>query len=165
MKYLNDNWLGDYKEKFVSAWTHANFNFGQNTTNRVESQHAKLKRSIKGANSSLHRLVMLVDQVLDSQRIAINHSFQVSRSIRMVKHNVPMFADILGEISHTALDLLLLELQKIEKLRAQNKACGHGLLTSCGLPCACRLEAYIEKGNTIFYTFCSSCYYYYYYYS
>uniref|UniRef100_A0A251TBQ8 Protein FAR1-RELATED SEQUENCE n=1 Tax=Helianthus annuus TaxID=4232 RepID=A0A251TBQ8_HELAN len=48
LDYLYDVWLKDYKEKFVSAWTNTVPNFGQHTTNRVESQHSKFKRYIKG---------------------------------------------------------------------------------------------------------------------
>ena len=97
---------------------------------------------------------MLVDQVLESQRIAINYSFQVSRSKRMVHHNIPMLEDLLGNVSHAAIEMLLLELKKIDYLRTTKKTCGHQLLTSCGLPCACRLDWYERTGNTIFYTYC-----------
>ena len=61
-------WLRDYKEMFVEAWADENLMFGQTTTNRVESQHALIKRYIKGPNSSLHALVMKIDKVMESWR-------------------------------------------------------------------------------------------------
>ncbi|XP_076943685.1 uncharacterized protein LOC143614011 [Bidens hawaiensis] len=41
--YVNKNWLKEYKKMFVSLWIDQHLNFGENTTNRVESAHAKLK--------------------------------------------------------------------------------------------------------------------------
>ncbi|GJV04738.1 FAR1-related sequence 5-like protein [Tanacetum coccineum] len=46
LSYVDDNWLNNHKEKFVSAWCDQSFNFGNRTTNRVESQHAKLKKTL-----------------------------------------------------------------------------------------------------------------------
>ncbi|GKE55094.1 hypothetical protein Tco_1490250 [Tanacetum coccineum] len=39
----SSSWLNNHKEKAVSAWADQSLNFGNNTSNRVESQHAKLK--------------------------------------------------------------------------------------------------------------------------
>lgn len=44
LDYLNQVWLDKYKENFVSAWTNQVLNFHNHTNNRVESQHAKLKK-------------------------------------------------------------------------------------------------------------------------
>ncbi|KAM0071805.1 putative MULE transposase domain, FHY3/FAR1 family [Helianthus debilis subsp. tardiflorus] len=91
MDYVCDVWLKNYKERFVSLWTNTNHNFGQHTANRVESQHANLKRYLKGHNSSLHRPVLQVDKILESQVIAIKHSFQKSLFVPMGDHKIPMF--------------------------------------------------------------------------
>ncbi|XP_021980399.1 uncharacterized protein LOC110876537 [Helianthus annuus] len=140
LNYLYTVWLLPYKEKFVSAWTNTSPNFGQHTTNRVESQHAKFKRYLKGPNSSLHRLVWLVDKVVESQRIQINLTFQDSRSLKMGDHMISFFDNLRGNVSLKALDLLLVEKKKIRTLLAVGGTCGHVLFTSCGLPCACQME-------------------------
>lgn len=43
--YLYNTWLEKYPDKFVSLWTDKSTNFGNSTTNRVESQHAKIKKT------------------------------------------------------------------------------------------------------------------------
>nr|GEW83862.1 hypothetical protein [Tanacetum cinerariifolium] len=53
MVYLNKYWLTQYKERFVAAWTDKFPYFGNQTTNRVESQHAKLKLYLDSAQSDL----------------------------------------------------------------------------------------------------------------
>ena len=98
---------------------------------------------LRGPNSSLHRLVMIVEEVVNSQERAINHSFEESLSVKMVHHNISMFEDLLFKVSHAATELLLTELKKIESLKEAGKTCDHQLFTSC------RLDSYIDKGNTI----------------
>ncbi|KAJ0622547.1 putative MULE transposase domain, FHY3/FAR1 family [Helianthus annuus] len=140
LDYLYDVWLKDYKEKFVSAWTNTVPNFGQHTTNRVESQRSKFKRYIKGPNNSLHRLVCLVGKVVESQKIQIKLIFQESRSVQMGDHRFPFFDNPRGNVSQKALELLVVERKKLHALRAGGGTCGHQLSTGCGLPCACQME-------------------------
>ncbi|CAI9275438.1 unnamed protein product [Lactuca saligna] len=49
LDYLYTVWLGKYAERFVSLWTDKHVNFGNSTTNRVESLHAKLKKHLESA--------------------------------------------------------------------------------------------------------------------
>jgi histone-lysine N-methyltransferase SETD2 len=143
-------WLRDYKEMFVEAWANENLTFGQTTTNRVESQHALIKRYIKGPNSSLHALVMQIDKVMESRRVAIKHSFEQSRSTRMWKHDLPLFQDVIGRVSHLALNLMLGGVNKINYYMEQKRSCEHRLKKTYGLPCSCQLQLYDTKGNIIF---------------
>ncbi|KAJ0560115.1 putative MULE transposase domain, FHY3/FAR1 family, reverse transcriptase, RNase H-like protein [Helianthus annuus] len=138
LDYLYDVWLKDYKEKFVSAWTNTVPNFGQHTTNKVESQHSKFKRYIKGPNNSLHRLVCLVGKVVESQKIQIKLSFQESGSVQMGDHRFPFFDNLCGNVSQKALELLVVERKKLHALRAGRGTCSHQLSTGCGLPCLVR---------------------------
>ena len=44
--YVKKSWLIKHKEQFVVAWMDQNMHFGNVTTNKVESAHAKLKRHL-----------------------------------------------------------------------------------------------------------------------
>jgi hypothetical protein len=147
MNYLDQNWLKDYKHMFVSAWTNKNRNFGQHTTNRVESQHANLKRSINSTNCSMDTLVMYVDEIIKAQAVQLRESFESSQIKIMRHHRLPLFDYLRGKVSHKALDLLVTELGKIKWLRSTGATCGCQLFTSCGLPCACRLDKYEKTGH------------------
>ncbi|XP_035838827.1 protein FAR1-RELATED SEQUENCE 5-like [Helianthus annuus] len=76
LAYVNESWLNDYKERFVSVWIDQHLNFGNNTTNRVESQHAKLKKYLDGSNSSLDRFLRCIDRIVTSQQITIKESLE-----------------------------------------------------------------------------------------
>ncbi|XP_052627760.1 uncharacterized protein LOC128125935 [Lactuca sativa] len=65
--YLNKTWLTPHKEKFVSAWTDKFLNFGNHTTNRAESQHAKLKRYVETSRSDIAKSLKRIADVVESQ--------------------------------------------------------------------------------------------------
>ncbi|KAD6119269.1 hypothetical protein E3N88_10540 [Mikania micrantha] len=57
LEYLTQTWLHSYRDLFVTAWTNRTRNFGQRTTNQVESQHLNLKRYLRSTNSTPASLV------------------------------------------------------------------------------------------------------------
>ncbi|XP_021996264.1 PKS-NRPS hybrid synthetase CHGG_01239-like [Helianthus annuus] len=72
--YVYENWLKYYKEMFVCALTNKCRNFGQRTTNRVESQHANLKRYLT-RGSSLERIARCVIDIVETQLGEIQKKF------------------------------------------------------------------------------------------
>ncbi|KAL8458465.1 hypothetical protein ACS0TY_036106 [Phlomoides rotata] len=51
--YCMNQWITPYKEKFVSAYTNKIMHYDNVTTNRVESNHAKLKRFLRTSQGEL----------------------------------------------------------------------------------------------------------------
>ncbi|KAI3816744.1 hypothetical protein L1987_16448 [Smallanthus sonchifolius] len=148
--YVTKNWLDPYKEKFVSAWSNRNLNFGQHTTNRVESQHSLLKSYLRNANSSLDRLVGFVDEIVSDQYYQLQFGFGTSLIRKMDSHiAIELFDNLHGKVSHKALDLIENEWYKLSNIRKQNATCGCQLFSSCGLPCACRLADIEATGGII----------------
>nr|KJB24588.1 hypothetical protein B456_004G152900 [Gossypium raimondii] len=91
LKYLDQVWLSKYKEMFVSVWIYRHLKFGERTTNRVESQHVKLKKYLCAKNSSLDKFVGCIDQIVKSQLTSIYESFEKSRIVLKHIHNLPCF--------------------------------------------------------------------------
>ncbi|KAG8478833.1 hypothetical protein CXB51_028781 [Gossypium anomalum] len=143
LKYLDQVWLSKYMEMFVSVWIDWHVNFGERTTNRVESQHAKLKKYLCAKNSSLDKFVGCIDQIVKSQLTSIYESFEKSRIVLKHRHNLPCFRLLRGFVALEALDILKKELQ--HQLDSSN--CGCKLRHSCGLPCACMLSVYLNSGG------------------
>ncbi|KAG8481503.1 hypothetical protein CXB51_026369 [Gossypium anomalum] len=135
LKYLDQVWLRKYKEMFVSVWIDRHLNFGEQTTNRVESQHAKLKKYLCAKNSPLDKFVGCIDQIVKSQLISIYESFEKSRII------------IAGFVALEALDILEGELQRSSRHQLDSSNCGCKLRHSCGLPCAWMLSVYLNLGG------------------
>ncbi|TYG80125.1 hypothetical protein ES288_D02G191700v1 [Gossypium darwinii] len=145
LKYLDQMWLSKYKEMFVSGWIDRHLNFGEQTTNRVESQHAKLKKYLCAKNSSLEKFVGCIDQILKSQLTSIYESFENSRIVLKHRHNLPCFRLLRGFMTLEAQDILEGELQRSSRHQLDSSNCGCKLRHSCGLPCACMLSVYLNS--------------------
>ncbi|TYG68542.1 hypothetical protein ES288_D05G161300v1 [Gossypium darwinii] len=147
LKYLDQVWLSKYKEMFVSVWIDRHLNFEERTTNRVKSQHAKLKKYLCAKNSSLDKFVVCIDQIVKSQLTSIYESFEKSRIV--LKHNLLCFRLLRGFVALEALDILEGELQRSSRHQLDSSNCGCKLRHSCGLPCACMLSIYLNSGECI----------------
>ncbi|PWA39641.1 hypothetical protein CTI12_AA569950 [Artemisia annua] len=149
LSYVTEQWLKNHKERFVSAWTNVSFNFNNRTTNRVESQHAKLKRYLKHKKHSLEQFVGCINEIVQSQVTAINESFERSRIFRYHQHNISCFNLLRGFVSNEALDMILGEVHRLNDPEFEYSMCGCQVRKSCGLPCACVLSAYLFSGEYI----------------
>ncbi|MFQ6660427.1 hypothetical protein Gotur_028958, partial [Gossypium turneri] len=134
-------------EMFVSVWIDRNLNFGERTTNRVESQHAKLKKYLCAKNSSLDKFVGCINQIVKSQLTSIYESFEKSRIVLKHKHNLSCFKLLRGFVALEALDILEGELQRSSRHQLDSSNCGCKLRHSCGLPCACMLSVYLNSSG------------------
>ncbi|GKB92835.1 hypothetical protein Tco_0965107 [Tanacetum coccineum] len=117
--YLNKYWLTQYKERFLAAWTEKFPHFRNQTTNRVESQHAKLKLYLDSAQSDLLTAVSYIHEVVNSQETAIH-------SIDILFEEYTLCVDGLG-----------------------SEICECQLRTSYGLPCSHEQLVYMNKGYPI----------------
>ncbi|XP_076881992.1 uncharacterized protein LOC143530314 [Bidens hawaiensis] len=149
LDYVNINWLNKYKEKFMSVWKDQNLNFGNTTTNRVESAHSFIKKHMVTWNSMLDKLVGIIDQIMVSQLTAIKATFEESRKKKMNHHNIPFFNELRRHVSCKALDILWGELNWVNKLMEFGRTCRCHVRTSCGMPCACMISKYLTSDQTI----------------
>nr|KJB31022.1 hypothetical protein B456_005G173000 [Gossypium raimondii] len=149
LKYLDQVWLSKYKEMFVSVWIDRHLNFGDQTTNRVESQHAKLKKYLCAKNSSLEKFVGCIDQIVKSQLTSIYESFENSRIVLKHRHNLPCFRLLRDFMTLEAQDILEGELQRSSRHQLDSSNCDCKLRHSCGLPCACMLSVYLNSDECI----------------
>ncbi|TYH42281.1 hypothetical protein ES332_D11G053800v1 [Gossypium tomentosum] len=142
-------WIFKYKEMFVLVWIDRHLNFGERTTNRVESQHAKLKKYLCEKNSSLDKFVCCIYQNVKSQLTSIYESFEKSIIVLKHRHNLPCFRLLKGFVALEALDILEGELQRSNRHQLDSSNCGCKLRHSCGLPYACMLSVYLNSGECI----------------
>ncbi|PWA60994.1 hypothetical protein CTI12_AA233220 [Artemisia annua] len=124
LSYVTEQWLKNHKERFVSAWTNVSFNFNNRTINRVESQHAKLKRYLKHKKHSLEQFVGCINEIVQSQVTAINESFERSRIFRYHQHNILCFNLLRGFVSNEVLDMILGEVHRLNDPEFEYSMCG-----------------------------------------
>ncbi|PWA52672.1 hypothetical protein CTI12_AA451060 [Artemisia annua] len=149
LRYIHELWLDKYKTRFVSASIDQSLNLGNRTSNRVESQHAKLKKYLESARINLDKFVGCIDKIVKSQLTAIRECFGKSEISRYHHHNKPCFDLLRGFISNEALVLMVKEIDRSNEFQLDSSTCGCQLYNSCGFPCACRLSLYMTSGECI----------------
>ncbi|GJZ41142.1 hypothetical protein Tco_0588028 [Tanacetum coccineum] len=149
LSYIRDTWLDKYKKHFVSASIDQCLNFGNRTSNRAESQHAKFKKYMHNKNTKLDKFVACINKIVQSQLTAIRQSFGRSEISRYHHHNIHCFNFLRGFVSKEALDLMVKEMNREDGFPLDSSTCGCQLYNSCGLPCACRLSFYMTSGECI----------------
>ncbi|XP_076928108.1 uncharacterized protein LOC143591946 [Bidens hawaiensis] len=148
--YIHNNWLEPYKHKFVACCIDDRRNYDEHTTNRVEGQHANLKRYLHGTNNMHDTVARHVLKVVNSQMVQIGGTFEESRSKVMEEYRRHYWLKkLINRVSIMALQLIVKEYHLIESMRDDRASCSHHLFTSTGLPCACRLEGYIVENRCI----------------
>ncbi|GJR43683.1 FAR-RED impaired response 1-like protein [Tanacetum coccineum] len=146
--YLNTHWLARHKELFVVAWTKEYLHFGNHTTSRVESQHAKLKLYLDSSQSDLERVVSYIHEVVNSQVTGIKASIQESRMVMRHRYDIPHFQNLNRFISLYALDIIFHEFQKCGDVEIYEN-CRCQLRTSYGLPCSHEQAMYLFNGQPL----------------
>ena len=147
LDYLDKNWLLKYKEMFVSVWIDQHLNFEERTTNRVESQHARLKKYLIPNNKySLERFIGDIDRFVRSQFPAIYDSFEKSMIFRNQEHDFNCLKELRGSVALEALDKIVGEIRRLYAHPIDSSNCGCKVRHSCGLPCACMLSPYFNSG-------------------
>ncbi|XP_038715060.1 protein FAR-RED ELONGATED HYPOCOTYL 3-like [Tripterygium wilfordii] len=149
LNYIKDVWLTPYNEMFVFSWTNTYLNFGNLTTNRVESQHAKLKKYLGSSQSDVESIISCIHQLVQSQATSIKASLEKSKHI--VKHwfNTNQFRELRGFVSIDAFNLIFNESEQSKVVREDSYACGCKLGTIYGLPCVHELSIYINDSQPI----------------
>ncbi|KAL7586977.1 hypothetical protein Lser_V15G40093 [Lactuca serriola] len=110
--YLHDVWLHKYKHMFIAAWTDKILHYGNNISNRVESQHAKLKLYLDTPQSNLWKCSSVVHNIVQSQVTAIKASFEYSKGRINHRVNMKMFELLWNYISLEALDMISNEFER-----------------------------------------------------
>nr|GEY13421.1 protein FAR-RED impaired response 1-like [Tanacetum cinerariifolium] len=148
MVFLNKYWLTQYNERFVAAWTDKFPHFGNQTTNRVESQHAKLKLYLDSAQSELLTAVSYIHEVVNSQETAIHSSLEHSKIVTRHRYNIPLFINLNKHISLHVLDILFEEYTRcVDGLGLE--ICECQLRRRYGLPCSDEQLVYMNKSYPI----------------
>lgn len=149
INYCKEQWLLPYKEKFVAVWTNKVMHFGNTTVNRAESTRAKLKRQLGLSRGDIESSWPKIHSLLELQHIDIKTSFEIS--LTNVQHNFkdPLYGEVRGSVSKSALCILVDEANRSESIGVDASACGCVYSRTHGLPCAHEISSYKIRGQPI----------------
>ncbi|XP_052172209.1 protein FAR1-RELATED SEQUENCE 5-like [Diospyros lotus] len=90
LDYVRKIWLNDYKEKFIATWTNKVLYFGNVTTNRAESAHAKLKRYLGSSQGDFESSWKIINSLIELQHTEIKGPFEKSLMLVFLKSGSPI---------------------------------------------------------------------------
>ncbi|XP_028104604.1 uncharacterized protein LOC114303653 [Camellia sinensis] len=149
IKYVTVSWLNLYQEKFIAIHTDMCMHFGNVTTNRVESAHAKLKRQLGSSQMTFEISFEKIHCLLELQHIQVKASFE--KSLTTVQHQFKpsQFRELRGNVSICALEHVLAESKRTNSVGIDVATCGCVLRRTHGLPCAHEIADYMRQGRPI----------------
>ncbi|XP_052177632.1 uncharacterized protein LOC127791693 [Diospyros lotus] len=123
--------------------------FGNVTTNRAESAHAKLKRHLGSSQGDLESSWTIINSLIELQHVEIKGSFE--KSLMLVQHNFKpaIFRELRGVISRSALNMVLMQSQLAYKIGIDKVSCGCVIRSTYGLPCAHEIAEFMVQGRPI----------------
>ncbi|KAI3881991.1 hypothetical protein MKW92_024281, partial [Papaver armeniacum] len=134
ISYVKTQWLAR-KDKFVCAWTNQIKHFGNRTTNRVEGEHAILKKFLKCSTRIFLKCWQDMNNAWLTRGIKIRASFEKSKNIGLHEHcRSPYIKHLVYHVSRTALDFISMEIKSLSK--RDPGRCQHLIHKTHGLPCA-----------------------------
>ncbi|KAH6801481.1 hypothetical protein C2S52_001945 [Perilla frutescens var. hirtella] len=149
LKYVEDIWLTPYKDRFVAAWTDKLMHFGNLTTNRAESAHAKLKRWLGSSQGDFDSSWKTIHSLIELQHIQIKASFE--QSLNVVEHSFTpaLFRELRGLVSRKALNMILIESKRANDVGIDTTLCGCVIRRTHGLPCAHEIAEFLRDFRPI----------------
>ncbi|KAH6787647.1 hypothetical protein C2S52_007199, partial [Perilla frutescens var. hirtella] len=149
LKYVKDTWLTPYKQRFVAAWTNKIMHFGNLTTNRAESAHAKLKKWLGSSQGDFDSSWTIINSLIELQSAEIKASFE--QSLNIVEHNFKplLFRELRGLVSRKALNMILIESERANNVGIDANLCGCIIRRTHGLPCAHKIAEYLRDFRPI----------------
>jgi len=109
---------------------------------RVESAHWSLKKVLGSSLRDLSSCWDGIHNVIILQHSEIKVSFERSLNLMSDSYKVLSYKRLVGYVSRSALELLVLDLERVKKIGFDTSRCGYILRQTYGLPCACELARY-----------------------
>jgi len=149
LEYVEKTILDPVKDKVVRFWVDKSIHMRNNTTNRAESAHARLRKYMSSSMSDLSTNWKFVHDMLELQHTVIHALFKTS--IILLEHGFKgkvLWSRLFRNISREALHHLVEEYNKALEIDTDKSRCGCLSLITHGLPCACTIALKIKNGTS-----------------
>ncbi|XP_028122576.1 uncharacterized protein LOC114319718 [Camellia sinensis] len=119
------------------------------TSSWVESSHAKLKRYLGSSQGNFESNWTRIHNLLELQHSEIKSSFEKSKLIVQHDFKLAQFKELRGNVSITALEIILAESKRASSVGIDITACGCVVRHTHGFPCAHEIANYMRENRPI----------------
>jgi hypothetical protein len=153
ISYIQKEWLNDRTAKhFFYCYINEYLHFGNTATSQNEAAHRLLKRDIEGARGDLLLVVQSIERTLRNQHIRIEHELADERIKRPRHLLIPLFHDVLTEVSTFALSKtssIYTRYLPIGEGKEPIKPCTGVVRKTLGIPCIHDIKRLHDSGQSL----------------
>ncbi|GAU28509.1 hypothetical protein TSUD_156660 [Trifolium subterraneum] len=120
------------------------------TTNRVESAHGVLKKSLEDSSGDLVKGWEAIHHMLGLQITEVQTQFGQSMSVEEHRYrDVRLYSLLPFKVSRAALDYIYQEAKRVDNVGMDSKKCGCLMRVNYRLPCACLIAKKLRHNQPI----------------
>ncbi|GAU44185.1 hypothetical protein TSUD_87450 [Trifolium subterraneum] len=124
LRYIEETVLDTDKEKVVCAWVDKHMHMGNYTTNRVESAHGVLKKSLEDSSGDLVKGWEPIHHMLGLQFTEVQTQFGQSMSVEEHRYrDVRLYSLLPFKVSRATLDYIYQEAKRVDNVVKLKEGC------------------------------------------
>jgi hypothetical protein len=149
--YIEKQWFGDRAKRFMRCYLTGILHYDELTSSRVEGAHHQIKKELRSSTSDILATMQVVSRVVSYTNLQAFNSIQDEIYRHPVDLQVPLFRNILSQISRNAIRRVYNTWQ--EYLRSEKQkplpSCTQYHMKSLGLPCNHVIKDLIDSGQSL----------------
>ena len=148
--YIEDTWINNHKEKFITAWTNNYLHFNSTSSSRVEGAHSTIKKYLLVSTGHIDTVCMKLELAISNQITEIKAKEQLDKINIKHQYRLPVFNNLIGKISDFAMNILYNQYKKffIDN-DFNNQVCELKLFKTMGIPCSHMIKNHLELSQPI----------------
>jgi MULE transposase domain/FAR1 DNA-binding domain len=148
--YIDNTWINIHKEKFITAFTNEYLHFNSTSSSRVEGAHSIIKKYLLVSTGHVDTVCMKLELAISNQITEIKAKEQFDRINIKHLYRLPVFNNLIGNISDFAMNILYNQYKKIfTDNNFNNQECSLKLFKTMGIPCSHIIKNYLELSQPI----------------
>jgi hypothetical protein len=148
VQYIKDTWITPWKRSIIWAYTDQVLHLGNWVISRVEGAHSTVKSYLQVSTGNLKMVYDNINLLLANQHIKYEAGVATNRARLPYTATHPLFAQLLGQVSHYALG----EIWKQKHLLSKPEPlapCTGAFQSSMGMPCAHQIQALLRENRSL----------------
>ena len=147
--YIEDTWINNHKENFITAWTNNYLHFNSTSSSRVEGAHSTIKKYLLVSTGHIDTVCMKLELAISNQITEIRAKEQSDKINIKHQYRLPVFNNLIGKISDFAMNILYNQYKKIFTDDFNNQVCRLKLFKTMGIPCSHMIKNYLGLSQSI----------------
>jgi hypothetical protein len=144
--YIQNQWfVEDRAKRFMRCYLNGILHYDELTSSRVEGAHAKIKHELRSSTGDILATMQGVSRVVLYTNWQAFHSIEDQIYRKPVSLQVPLFRDVLGKVSTSAIRRVYNAWGEYLRMEKPRPRCSQYKSRSLGIPCNHIIKGLLKK--------------------